>query len=305
LETLFYCVVWVLPSVLLGVLIGHCWGRAPVLIRERRLAREEREVTLKALLTLMDSTQQLTTDVDSHTSEIKEVGRTVDGLRVEGDILQIKTTLVQKVADVIEANQRLEDDLVVARYRMQEQAQELDRTRMEARTDALSGVSNRKAFDETLDFLLRNFKRHATPFAMVLCDVDHFKWINDTHGHPAGDRIVTQVGVFLKHCLRAGDYLCRYGGDEFAMLLPEAILDIAQDVADRLRLEVECRNFEVSRGGERVSITFSVGLATVREGDTAESLIQRVDQAMYKSKQSGRNQTHASAEEGELLKVGV
>jgi two-component system cell cycle response regulator len=140
---------------------------------------------------------------------------------------------------------------------------------------------------------------------MVLCDVDHFKWINDTHGHPAGDRIVTQVGSFLKHCLRAGDYLCRYGGDEFAMLLPEATLEVAQDVADRLRLEVECRNFEVSQGGERVSITFSVGLATVREGDTAESLIQRVDQAMYKSKQSGRNQTHASAEEGELLTVGV
>ncbi len=305
METLFYIVVWVFPSVLLGVLIGHFWGRGPVLIRERKLAQQEREATLKALLTLMESTQQLTSDVDSHTSEIKAVGRTVGNLSVEGELYQVKTLLAQKVAEVIESNQRLEDDLVVARYRMQEQAQELDRTRREARTDNLSGVSNRKAFDETLDFLLRNFKRHGTPFALVMCDVDHFKWINDTHGHTAGDRVVSQIGGFLKHCLRGGDYLSRYGGDEFAMLLPDATLETAQDVADRVRLEVECRNFEVTQGGERVAVTFSVGLATARDGDTAESLIQRVDQALYKSKQSGRNQTHAFAKEGELVKVGA
>ncbi len=305
MESLFYIVVWVFPSVMLGVLIGHCWGRAPVLIRERRLAQEERELTLKALLTLMESTQQLTTDVDSHTSEIEAVGRTVGDLRVEGELQQVKIALAQKVAEVIESNQKLEDDLVVARYRMQAQAQELDRTRLEARTDTLSGVANRKAFDETLDFLLRNYKRHGTTFTLVMCDVDHFKWINDTHGHPAGDRVVSQVGAFLKHCLRAGDYVSRYGGDEFALLLPKATLEVAQDVADRLRLEVECRNFEVSQGGERVSVTFSVGVATVRDGDTAETLIQRVDQALYKSKQSGRNQTHAFVEEGELMKVGA
>ena len=162
MESLFISVVWVLPSVLLGVLIGHYWGRAPVLIRERKLAQEERQVTLKALLTLMESTQQLTTDVDSHTSEIEEVQRSVGGLQVPQEFQSVQTTLVRKVTEVIEANQRLEDDLVVARYRMQEQAQELDLTRMETRTDVLSGVDNRKAFDETLDFLWRHFKRQET-----------------------------------------------------------------------------------------------------------------------------------------------
>jgi diguanylate cyclase len=304
-ESLLYAVIWIVPSVMLGVLIGHFWGRGPVLIRERKLAQEEREVTLKALVALMESTQQLTTDVDSHTSEIAAVGRTVGNINADGEMKNVKSSILEKVATIIEANHRLEDDLVVARYRMVEQAQELDRTRMEARTDTLSGVPNRKAFDETLDFLLRNFKRHATPFALILCDVDHFKWINDTHGHTAGDRVVNQVGLFLKHCLRSGDYVARYGGDEFALLLPGASADVAQSIADRVRLEVECRNFDVGLGKERVAVTFSIGVATVREGDTAEMLVQRVDQALYKSKQSGRNQTHAVVEDNELLKIGV
>jgi diguanylate cyclase len=304
-DTLLYAVVWIIPSVMLGVLIGHFWGRGPVLIRERKLAQEEREVTLKALLRVMESTQQLTTDVDSHNSEIAAVGRSVGNMRADGDLKVIQSSLLDKVATIIESNHRLEDDLVVARYRMQEQAQELDRTRLEARTDALSGVANRKAFDETLDFLLRNFKRHSTPFAMILCDIDHFKWINDTHGHPAGDRVVGQVGLFLKQCLRNGDYVARYGGDEFALLLPQAPAELAQDIADRVRLEVECRNFDIGIGTERVSVTFSIGVGTARDGDTADSLIQRVDQALYKSKQSGRNQTHAVVEDDELLKIGA
>jgi diguanylate cyclase len=304
-ENLFISVVWILPSVLVGVLIGHYWGRAPVLIRERKLAQQERQVTLKALLTLMESTQQLTTDVDSHTSEIAAVQRSVGGLEVPEEFQQVQTTLVQKVTEVIEANQRLEDDLVVARYRMQEQAQELDRTRTEARTDVLSGVDNRKAFEETLDFLIRHFKRQGTSFAVIMCDVDHFKWINDTHGHPAGDRVVNHLGAFLKSCLRAGDYVSRYGGDEFALLLPGAPLKAAEEIADRIRLEIECRNFDVGGGGQRVAVTLSVGVAAVREGDTQETVLERVDRALYKSKESGRNQTHVYIDDDQLVKAGV
>jgi diguanylate cyclase len=198
----------------------------------------------------------------------------------------------------------LQDDLVVARYRMDEQAREIDRTRMEARTDVLSGIDNRKSFDETLDYLLRNFKRSGAQFSMVLCDIDHFKWINDTHGHTAGDLVVNHVGALLKSCMRAGDYVARYGGDEFVMLLPGTNIQTAQSVADRIRMEVEWHNFDVGTGRQRVAITFSIGVTSVREGDSAEIIIQRVDRALYRSKQAGRNQTYSFAEEGELVKIG-
>jgi diguanylate cyclase len=304
MDELFSIVAWVLPSVLLGVMIGFFWGRGPVLIRERKLAQEEREATLKALLTLMESTEKLSTDVGSHNSEITAVGKSVEHLSGDGDMHVMQHKLLEKVTEVVEANLRLQDDLVVARYRMDEQARELDRTRVEARTDVLSGIDNRKSFDETLDYLLRNFKRSGTEFSMVLCDIDHFKWINDTHGHTAGDLVVNHVGALLKTCMRAGDYVARYGGDEFVMLLPGTNIQIAQSVADRVRMEVEWHNFDVGTGRQRVSITFSIGVTSVREGDTAEVIIQRVDRALYRSKQAGRNQTHSFAEEGELVKIG-
>jgi diguanylate cyclase len=304
MEQLFYVVIWVLPSVLIGVCIGFYCGRAPVLIRERRLAQEERETTLKALVTLMESTEQLSTDVGSHNSEIAAVGKSVEHLAVDTNMAMVQTKLLEKVAEVVEANLKLQDDLVVARYRMDEQARELDRTRVEARTDVLSGVDNRKSFDETLDYLLRNFKRSGTQFSLILCDIDHFKWINDTHGHTAGDLVVNHVGVLLKSLLRAGDYVARYGGDEFVLLLPGTSIATAQSAADRIRMEVEWHNFDVGIGKQRVAITFSIGVTSVRDGDTAEIIIQRVDRALYKSKQAGRNQTHSFAEEGELLKVG-
>jgi diguanylate cyclase len=305
MELLFYIVVWVLPSVKICVMIGFYWGRAPVLIRERKLAQEERETTLKALVTLMESTEQLSSDVGSHNTEIAAVGRSVEHLVSEGDMHLMQNKLLEKVAEVVEANLRLQDDLVVARYHMDEQARELDRTREEARTDALSGIENRKSFDETLDFLLRNFKRNGSQFSMILCDIDHFKWINDTHGHTAGDLVVSRVGALLKQCLRAGDYVARYGGDEFVLLLPGTSLETAQTVADRIRMEVEWHNFDVGIGRQRVAITFSIGVAAARDRDTAEALIQRVDRALYQSKEAGRNQTHSFLEEGDFLKVGA
>jgi diguanylate cyclase len=112
------------------------------------------------------------------------------------------------------------------------------------------------------------------------------------------------VGAMLKSMLRAGDYVARYGGDEFVLLLPSTSIAIAQSVADRIRMEVEWHNFDVGNSRQRVAITFSIGVTSVREGDTAEIIVQRVDRALYKSKQAGRNQTHSFAEEGELMKVG-
>lgn len=301
MNSLLYVLCWVLGSVIVGLAIGFHLGRSNFLARHREQLKQQRDATLQALVDVLKSTDQLTQDLDSRTSEIAAVGRHVVDLQLPSEMQDAQKTLLRQIAGVLESNMRLEEDLQYTRHRMEEQAQEIDRTRREARTDALSGVANRKAFDEKLQFLLTNWKRQREPFALVLADVDHFKWINDTHGHPAGDRVVTHMGEFLRGFVREGDFVGRYGGDEFAFLLPHVDLEAARKIAERLLQAVARNNFVVGVTNERVAITLSVGVATVRPDDTPESLISRADTAVYHSKRAGRNQVNACAADGRIV----
>jgi diguanylate cyclase len=205
----------------------------------------------------------------------------------------IRKVLLGHVVSVIESNQQLEEDLVFARCRMEQQAEELDRTRQEARTDALSGVANRSAFDDKLRLLLGYHRRDGQPFALILVDLDHFKWINDTYGHLAGDHVIGQLGGLLTRLLREGDFVARYGGDEFAVLLPHADLEVGARVAQRMCTDVTRTNLGVASSKEQTAVTVSIGLAMVRRGDTPERIFQRADEALYASKKSGRNQVRS------------
>ena len=291
--------LWVLPSVLLALSIGYYLGR--------QLGKEERETTLKSLMVMLQTSEQLSNDVDSHNSELNGVSQTVRDMKLQGELEDIQNALLKQIKEVVQSNQKLEDDLVCARYTLELQAQELDRTRHEARVDALSGVANRKAFDETLSYWLSNSKRRGDKFALVITDIDHFKWINDTHGHAAGDRVVNNVGALLKECLRGEDYVARYGGDEFVILLKHAEVDAAAKVAERIRTSVETQNFNVGLNGERVAVTFSMGLAVVDDGDLSETILRRADKALYRAKQMGRNclQIFSAADVTDESETGV
>jgi len=281
---------WVLASVMIGVLAGFFLGRGGYMSRERQLAKLEREASFNALLTLLSSAEQLSTDVDSHNAEIEKVGKSVGGLQLSGEMAVMQNSLLGQITAIVSANQRLETDLVYTKYRLETQAQEMDRTRVEARTDALSGVGNRKAFDETISYLFAAHSKQSEPFSLILCDVDHFKWINDTHGHVAGDAVVTHIGATLKQLVRPGDFVGRFGGDEFAILLPRTELAAAQEVSESVLCGLSRSNFDIGSARQRIAVTFSMGIATVRQNDNAETLLARADQAMYRSKQGGRNQ---------------
>lgn len=301
MDSLALVLTWVLSSVLVGVFVGYLLGKSKAgAHKNSRLAEDERQVALKALIELLNSTEQLTTDVDTHCSHMQEFHQHVGDLKVTGELEDIQQSLLSEIASVLKCNQRLEDDLVVARSRMEQQAEELDRTRLEARTDALSGVFNRKAFDERLHLQLSTFRRERKPFVLVLADVDHFKRINDTHGHQAGDRVVAHVGEFLKQRLRAGDYVARYGGDEFAWLLPDTEAEPGLQLVERLRERVSQENFDIGLRGEQATVTFSIGVASACEGDTDQTLLLRADRALYRSKQGGRNQVTFQVQESHL-----
>lgn len=285
--------VWVIPCVLVSVGIGFVIGRSFALRHLTKRIKNEQAAMVRALQNLVESTDQLTSDVGTHNTELATVGRSVCDIHAGEDLHQVQRALLGHIADVIESNRKLEDDLVCTRYRLEEQAQELDRTRREARIDDLSGVANRKAFDEALQFMVAKYKRHRVSFSLMLLDVDHFKRINDTHGHKSGDRVVTRLGETLKEHVRPSDFVGRFGGDEFAILFGGLDQEASLRVAQRVQRAVELTNFDVGIGNARVAVTLSMGLADVRENDTSESLFDRADKALYRSKQCGRNQLNA------------
>lgn len=155
-------------------------------------------------------------------------------------------------------------------------------------TDGLTGLSNRRAFTETL---LREFGRslrYSRPLSVVILDIDHFKSLNDTHGHLAGDAVLRQLGHLLRSNLRREDFVGRLGGEEFAVLLPEIDLVNARLVADKLRRLAASHTFAYE--GISMRFTVSAGVATREESDRdPEELIRRADQHLYNAKRTGRD----------------
>jgi diguanylate cyclase len=160
--------------------------------------------------------------------------------------------------------------------------------RSQALLDPLTGIPNRLAYQERSMQELARWKRFKTPLCLFVWDVDNFKSINDTYGHKAGDKVLTTIARLLHTQIRETDFLARYGGEEFVMLTSGAELNAARELAEKLRQAVATCGFHFR--GEAVTITISCGIGTFRDGDTAESVFERADKAMYRAKQAGRNQ---------------
>lgn len=153
-----------------------------------------------------------------------------------------------------------------------------------ASTDELTGVKNRRRFREDLDLLFSQADRQGSPLSLILLDIDHFKQYNDAFGHPAGDRVLQQVGATLRSALRGHDVVARYGGEEFVVLLPGTDADAANDVAERLRTAIADQEWP------HRPVTASFGVATSGPGTSdAAALVEHADRALYLSKEAGRN----------------
>lgn len=166
-----------------------------------------------------------------------------------------------------------------------------DELRMQARFDSLTGCRNRRYFLEEVDSELKRSARFAFPCSLAVIDIDHFKAVNDRHGHAAGDVLLKHFAQTVSACLRASDSLGRLGGEEFALLLPQTTLEGAVELAERVRAAVESSSVRCSR--VEVRFTVSIGVEQWRgAGDSVESLIVRADHAMYAAKHGGRNRVN-------------
>lgn len=156
-----------------------------------------------------------------------------------------------------------------------------------AATDSLTGLLNRHAFELMFEQAVHEAHRAKTPLAMILLDIDHFKNINDNHGHLAGDRVIMRVARLLENSLRNGDVLCRWGGEEFLILLKQTSLDAAQLIAEKLRESMAAE--QLNLGSKTLNITGSFGVAQFGGVETLVHFFARVDRALYLAKSAGRN----------------
>jgi diguanylate cyclase (GGDEF)-like protein len=155
-------------------------------------------------------------------------------------------------------------------------------------TDALTGIFNRRHFFELASREFERSRRFARPLALVMCDIDHFKLVNDTYGHLVGDQVLQMVAERCQRNLREVDLLGRYGGEEFVALLNEIDCERGREVGERLRAAIEAPAFRVE--DQDVYVSISVGVADITDCPNLEILLDRADQALYQAKQMGRNQ---------------
>ena len=170
----------------------------------------------------------------------------------------------------------------------------VEETRWMATTDTLTGLMNRRAFLEWAGRELRRSLRYGDSLSVILFDIDHFKNINDTRGHAAGDAVLAAVGRLLGASVRACDIAARWGGEEFVVALPSTGIEGAALLAERIRSDLSCAKIADS-AGQFVPVTASFGAAVIAADDTAEVLVDRADRAMYKAKSAGRNRVVVSA----------
>jgi two-component system cell cycle response regulator len=220
----------------------------------------------------------------------------------EGDRRKLTQALEMGVNDYL--TRPIDKNELIARVRTQLRRKHFqDRLRQNVQvglemavTDQLTGLHNRRYMSRHLDTLIAGANKNGKPIAFLILDIDHFKSVNDTHGHDIGDEVLREFAGRVAANVRGVDLACRYGGEEFVAVMPDTDIEFAYSVAERLRKSVETDSFPISRAPNQLNITVSIGIAgSVGTSDTAGALLHRADQALYRAKQEGRNRVIAAA----------
>ena len=287
----------VLVSLILAVVAGRAIGR--------RLSKPLQQLKANMAQFAVDRDADLPSPPAGMPAEAQalfaEFRRTANRLR--GSDAHIRTTMAdsQRLRSELEKVLTQQDAVIAARTsELERQAMQLAAANTElekiATEDGLTGLANRRAFDQFLDTAWRHSMRQGNPISVMLIDVDHFKSYNDTYGHPMGDRCLQQVATTLKtHARRSLDLVARYGGEEFVVVLPETAQSHAAQLAQRISLAVQKLQIPAESGVGGV-VTISIGVAglTPRKGIDPEVLVEQADSALYQAKRQGRNRVQAA-----------
>lgn len=255
-------------------------------------AREDAEISVRLerheLHEFFTHVQSVTATVDgSMDRHISRVAAFNDN--VVQNVAKDPKAILRAAKQLLEANVQLQEELHSAREQVTVKQRQIESYISDARTDSLTGIANRRAFDHEIRRLFAQRQRQGNSFSLLLVDIDHFKWFNDYHGHQVGDEMLRLVAGTFTHTLRDMDLVCRYGGEEFAMILPGTSLPNAIRAARRVHDALELTTHRV--GDALLRVTVSIGVAEVRGDENVEKFIKRLDESLYAAKHAGRNCT--------------
>jgi diguanylate cyclase len=226
----------------------------------------------------------------SYSANLASVSKRLDTTKDRAGVRTVVEGMVLATRDMEEANAKLHVQLQAMLEEMGQLRREIEATRNESLTDALTSLGNRKFFNSALEKSVAESHATERKLSLLLVDIDHFKKINDTYGHVVGDRVLRFVATTLKESLKGKDISARYGGEEFAIILPNTPISAALGVAEQLRQAVMKGELVRRSTGEKHSaLTISIGVAALHEGASAQSLVEAADICLYAAKRTGRN----------------
>lgn len=252
---------------------------------EARLNSPSSEEMIKIRLAL-DQFAKWTTDFSSDFSRYR---REIDQLNAKASNHTVECTRedIQRILDqIVDANTQLKERLTSAEEKLETQTSMLANFLSEARTDSLTGLLNRRAFDQRIEHCFNRWCDTHEVFSLILIDIDHFKSVNDTFGHPVGDQVLREIAKQIAFYSNEQTHVSRFGGEEFAILVDAELLDAAE-LAESLRRKTE--QLQIEAEDKTLLVTLSVGVSQIQPDDKIGKLVRRADEALYSAKIAGRN----------------
>jgi diguanylate cyclase len=253
---------------------------------EAAMRHGDQERMLQLLHELGSWTSQYSGSVSDYQAKLGQLSAEV---RAKANPAQSEHRVVVLLQQIMHSNEQLQDRLDAAERQLEKQTQQIESYLTEARTDGLTGLFNRRAFDQRLEEMFMAFRGGGRSFVVALVDIDRFKLINDTHGHQAGDQVLRQLASLLRTQLNRAVIVARFGGEEFAAIL-DGPLRVAAERMNELRRLVEREPMDGDQTGLR--ITISVGLSEPRDDLVVGPLLRRADESLYAAKNMGRNRVY-------------
>ncbi len=257
------------------------------------LRREKQDPNQEMLQGFLDETNDILENVKDTVEEfvqvtkvhVKEVKSSLSSMdqKDESKVFQ------DDIASLRKKNRALEEKAKQTEKKVKEQAKIIDELRAKVRVDGLTGLLNRHALENDLKKELSKVKRYNYPLSIIMCDIDHFKQINDTYGHAIGDKVLKSLSMVWQKSVRETDSVYRYGGEEFMILTPHTPAEDCFKLAERLRKKISTYKFVVEPPDKYITITVSLGVTQARPGEDVYDVVTRVDKALYMAKKAGRN----------------